>query len=53
MSAHIAVRQGAWLTLLATAGFLIALAGPEVALSQAWPTRDHHGDRTVCCGQRE
>jgi tripartite-type tricarboxylate transporter receptor subunit TctC len=39
MSAHIAVRQGAWLTLLATAGFLIALAGPEVALSQAWPTR--------------
>jgi Tripartite tricarboxylate transporter family receptor len=39
MSAHMAVRQGAWLTLLATAGFLIALAGPNAALSQAWPTR--------------
>src|SRR5262245_65980534 len=39
MSAHMGIRQGAWLTLLATAGFLIALAGPDAALSQAWPTR--------------
>jgi len=39
MSVHKAVRQGAWLTLLATAGSLIALARSDAALAQAWPTR--------------
>jgi tripartite-type tricarboxylate transporter receptor subunit TctC len=38
MSAYRAVRQGARLTLLATAGSLIAFAVSDAALAQAWPT---------------
>jgi tripartite-type tricarboxylate transporter receptor subunit TctC len=39
MSAHMAIRQGAWRTLFAIAGLLIGLAGSDAALAQAWPTR--------------
>lgn len=39
MSARMAVRQGVRLSLLATAGYLIAVAGSSAALAQTWPTR--------------
>jgi tripartite-type tricarboxylate transporter receptor subunit TctC len=39
MSVHMAVRQGTRLTLIATAGYLIAVAGTDAALAQAWPIK--------------
>ena len=39
MSIYKAVRQSAWLILLATASSLISLVGVEAGLAQAWPTR--------------
>src|SRR5262245_33248968 len=39
MSFCTTVRQGAWLTLLATAGCLSAFSGSGVAEAQPWPTR--------------
>src|SRR5262245_3803178 len=39
MSVHMAVRQGSWLTLFATACSLISLTGVEAVLAQGWPTK--------------
>jgi tripartite-type tricarboxylate transporter receptor subunit TctC len=39
MSFHMAVRQGAWRILLATAGSLIVFSGSGAPLDQTWPAR--------------